>query len=70
MYLKLKKLFCIHDFHLLTSYKKDIDRSVIGHNVKTVYVVYCPKCKTEKEVLEHEYNAIVEKQRLDKEFNK
>ena len=69
MLLKLKKLFCTHEFHLLTSYKRDTDKSV-GYSMKNIYVVYCPKCKTQKEVLEHEYNAIIEKQRLDKEFKK
>lgn len=69
MYLTLKRLFCTHEFHLLTSYKRDTDRSV-GYNVKAIFVVYCPKCKTQREVLEHEYNSIIEKQRLDKEFKK
>lgn len=63
----LKKLFCTHEFHKLTSFKVDADLTV-GYKVKEIFVIYCPKCKKQKKVEKYKYECIMEKQELDKEY--
>jgi hypothetical protein len=63
----LRQLFCNHEFQKVSSYKKDVD-DTIGYKLADIVIIYCPKCKKQKEVLLHEYEAIMNKQRLDKEY--
>ena len=63
----IKRLFCNHDFKLVATYKRDIDKTV-GYELKEIYIIYCPKCKKEKEVLRHDYDRICEKQKYDEEY--
>jgi hypothetical protein len=67
--LMFKKWFCKHEYQKVSSYKKDID-DTIGYKLEEVIIIYCPKCKKQKEVLTHEYEAIMNKQYLDKEYGK
>jgi len=62
-----KKWFCKHDFHLLTSYEKDIDPSV-GYKRGKVFIIYCPKCKKQIEVLDYEHEAIMKRQEIDRSY--
>jgi uncharacterized protein YbaR (Trm112 family) len=59
-----KKFFCKHQYQLLTTYETDVDAS-LGYDKRNKYIIYCPKCKKELDVLEHEYNKIMAKQRID-----
>lgn len=62
----LKKLFCKHDYKLLTSYFADIDPTV-GYTKETLYIVYCPYCKKKKTMREHIYKSTMAKQDINKE---
>jgi hypothetical protein len=65
----LRKWFCKHDFHLLTSYKKDVDET-LGYNLQEVFVIYCPKCREEKCVNKHEYEIEMKRQEVDRSHAK
>lgn len=65
----LKRLFCKHDFTLLTSYSADIDPTV-GYTKARLYVIYCPNCGKEKTILEHEYESLMAKQEINKKYKK
>jgi hypothetical protein len=65
MFGRIRRYFCRHDFHLLNSYEKDVD-SGVGYDVREVFMIYCPKCREQKEVLEHEYKATMKKQEVDR----
>lgn len=70
MFKLLKQKFCNHTYFLLTSYKKDVDKDELGYDLQEVFVMYCPNCSHQIEVLKHEYTAITERQRVDREYNK
>lgn len=61
----IKRLFCRHEYKLLTSYSADVDPTV-GYNKAKLYIIYCPKCNTERTVLEHVYESIMAKQEIRK----
>ena len=63
----LKRFFCKHEYKLLTTYEKDID-SGYAYDKQTICIVYCPKCKKQLSLVEWEYNALMHKQEIDKEF--
>lgn len=63
----LRKLFCRHEYHLLTRYKMDTDPT-IGYRSEEVCIIYCPKCKHEDTVTKHRYESIIAKQKIDKEY--
>lgn len=63
----LKKLFCKHKFQLLTTRRVDIDPTV-GYMEHYMHIIYCPKCKKEKEVYEWKYKAIMARQKADEEY--
>ena len=63
----IKRYFCKHEYHLLTTYKTDTDVSV-GYKLEELCIIYCPKCKSEEVVPKHKYESIMEKQRIDKEY--
>jgi hypothetical protein len=65
----LKRLFCKHDFHLLSTYKKDVDDTV-GYKLQEIHIIYCPKCKKEKHVSKHRYEAIMKRQEIDRSYNR
>lgn len=60
----IKKLLCTHDYHLLTSYKAH----TAEREYKEIFVVYCPKCKNEKTLYEVDYNKLMAKQKVIKEY--
>lgn len=62
-----KKLFCNHKYHSLTSYEEDVDEGV-GYKLKKFHIIYCPKCKKQKKVTDVECQAIMEKQRIEEEY--
>lgn len=63
----IKKLLCTHDFVLLAKYNADSEKGV-GYNLVTRYIMYCPKCRHEVEMLEHEYNKTIARQDIDSNF--
>lgn len=63
----VKQRFCSHKYSLLTSYKKDTDTGV-GYNRQELFIVYCPNCNHQIEVLKHEYDTIMQRQKIDEEF--
>lgn len=65
--MSIKQWFCNHEFQLLTTYQKDIDKSV-GYRAHSMHIIYCPKCKRQEHVYEWTYRAIVERQKVDKEY--
>lgn len=69
IFYNVMSLFCEHEYIFLTSYHTDID-ATIGYEYREVFRIYCPNCRKEKTVLKHEYEAIMKKQELNKEFKK
>jgi hypothetical protein len=65
----LKRIFCKHEFQALSSYKRDVDSSV-GYRLMEFYIIYCPKCGKRRDVIKYEYEAIMSRQRIDREYNK
>lgn len=65
----IKRLFCNHKYHLLSVYKKDLDKSQ-GYKVDNIHIIYCPKCKKETEVMAHIYKKIIERQKVDEEYER
>lgn len=62
-----KKLFCNHQFVLVSTFDSDID-SGVGYRLQTYHTLYCPKCKLSKDVLKHEYEKIVGIQEVDRQY--
>lgn len=62
-----KKLFCKHDYRILSTFTTDSDPS-IGYRQETMCNIYCPKCKKDKAIAEFEYNKIIARQRIDEEY--
>jgi len=62
----LRRYFCKHKYVLLTTHKKDID-SGVGYDLEELFVMYCPKCKKEIEVLKYQHDTIMAKQRIEEE---
>lgn len=65
----LKRLFCRHEYTLLTSYKTDVDET-IGYKLEELFIIYCPKCKKEKTVGKVEYEKLMAKSEVDKEHER
>lgn len=61
----IKRLFCRHDFKLLSEYNRTSD---LTEQEEDRYIIYCPKCRKEIDVLRHEYKAHMEKSKIDKEY--
>ena len=64
---RLKQLFCKHEFHFLVSYFDDNDAGV-GYKKVEKFIIYCPKCKKKEVHLKYDYEAIMNKQKIDKEY--
>ena len=64
---RLKRLVCHHSFHFLASYSTDGDRGV-GYREVEKFIIYCPKCGETKEVLKHQYESVMNKQKIDREY--
>lgn len=62
-----KKWFCKHEFHSLTTFKRDVDET-LSYDLREFHIIYCPKCGKRKTVEKVEYEALMEKQRIDKEY--
>lgn len=60
----IKQILCNHEYHLLTSFKAHL----VTREYKEMFVVYCPKCKKERTISEIEYNKLMGKQKVIKEF--
>lgn len=60
----IKQRFCRHVYHSVHEREEDVDYGV-GYNLQKLHILYCPKCRKEIEVRKWQYQAILEKQRLD-----
>ncbi|PGO60555.1 hypothetical protein CN981_08370 [Priestia megaterium] len=69
MFRLLTRWFCTHEYHLLTTYEMDIDKG-LGYDVKEFNILYCPKCRKETHVLQHDYEKIMARQRIDLEYSR
>lgn len=63
----IKKAICKHDYQLVSEYRADVD-SGVAYDAREFKVLYCPKCKKEIEVLEHDYRKIIGIQEIDKQY--
>ena len=67
MRLFLRRLFCKHLYVSVSTYEKDLDHGV-GYKKGSFHIIYCPKCRDTKEVLDYEYQKINRIQEIDRQY--